>query len=248
IGAFFHDSTGILAKLNQPSTPDTASLEVDYFLISFSTNGGSGVMAYVRSARDVAQQEYIVVYLTEVGNVVAKVNIGNNEYTVQELDSYNDGYRHLIILRRYGNRIMMSVDNKESAYKDISPAGSDIQFMSRDLFVVGGIESNLTGFGLDGLTGFDGCLSGVDYNGNMPIKTFYMSTAAIEDTSESLKKGICAGFLTPIVFVPSEPPSIEQPEITLPPWNVLPAQPIISGASTAVSYTHLDVYKRQISR
>ncbi|XP_038056828.1 neurexin-4-like [Patiria miniata] len=239
-----------LAKLAPSSNSEEDILE-----FGFSTDQPSGVLLYVRNGNSSQGEERIMIAL-DGGNLEAHVDLGAGLTVLRVQGPFNDTYRHSVVFKRFGSRVLLDVDNAGSDYETLDSA-EETEFNDRELMVIGGVELNMTDYGLEGMQGYNGCLTGLLYNGLQPFATLFTSNPDTDD-SRTVHRQQCAMFeskednttmttalppkeLTVIPTMgPWDPEPVEGVKVELPP-DLMPKSEInwvliaaVSGAGVAV--------------
>ncbi|XP_063967945.1 axotactin-like isoform X1 [Lytechinus pictus] len=215
VGATFKNTTVLLYPLI--SSPDEPAdvLEVDDLHFGFSTTSPDGTIFYARNNfAESAQQNYISVSL-QGGHLKFVFNFGTELVEIEKTGPYNDGYRHGVVVKRFGRRILVDVDNQGEDYTThLSQAR---HFDGRAAIVVGGVENNM---GMFTSGGYEGCITSLYYNNKTPLD--------LDINGLGMKRAECAAFKsvsttsTMTTEMPSNP-LLNKP-MTMPPWNVARAK------------------------
>ncbi|XP_072016174.1 axotactin-like isoform X2 [Amphiura filiformis] len=189
VGANFQSASLLVYPFTLYEDESDKSTEMDSLTFGFSTETDSGVLAYIRSDDEQQDMDKSIVVKLMDGNVEASVDFGNGPTTISIEGPFNDGYRHVVAFKRFGNRILFDVDNQDGNFTTLTDA-SPVQFTRRAALVAGGVEYNVTRFGLDGAGGFQGCIAGLDYNGIKPLELLFGAYAPSD--SIGVSKAQCA--------------------------------------------------------
>ncbi|XP_071487929.1 axotactin-like [Diadema antillarum] len=215
IGATFNAGSLLLYPLFSPSDQANDVLENDELHFGFSTTASSGTIFYVRN--DFAnsdQQNYISVSLMS-GHLKFVFNFGAEKVELQKSGPFNDGFRHIVVMKRFGRVILVDVDNQGDDYKALLTAPR--HFAGRAAIVVGGVEHNMTMFSEGG---YKGCITSLYYNRMTPLD--------LDISGLGMTRSGCAAFepTTTTAAMTTEMPSnpLFQKPMTMPPWNVQPAE------------------------
>ncbi|XP_022097030.1 neurexin-1a-like isoform X2 [Acanthaster planci] len=188
-GAQFQDDSTLTVPL--PMGTPLAGLQQDALEFGFSTNQPSGVLFYVRSDESSGAEERLMIAL-HGGDLEAHIDLGGGLTVLRVVGPFNDTYRHAVVFKRFGNRVLFDVDNIGFDYETLEPI-EETEFNDRKLMIIGGVEVNQTDYGLRGLHGYEGCLTGLTYNGMQPFETLFTSNPE-RDRSNSVHRQQCSGF------------------------------------------------------
>ncbi|XP_071807958.1 axotactin-like [Asterias amurensis] len=218
-GAQFKDESMLSIPLMMKTDPPALQMQQDSLEFGFSTDQPSGVLFYVRNIESSQVEERILILL-DGGDLEAHIDLGAGSTMLRVLGPFNDTFRHVVVFKRFGNRVLFDVDNIGYEYETLEPV-EETEFNDRHVMVVGGVETNMTSYGLDGLHGYTGCLTGLTYNGKHPLETLFRSNPE-EDQSNTVHRQQCQMFqvkeditkaITPVI--PTQPIMMR----TMPPWN-----------------------------
>ncbi len=190
-GAQFKDESMLSIPLMMKSDPPALDMQQDNLEFGFSTDQPSGVLFYVRNIESSQVEERIMILLNG-GDLEAYIDLGAGSTMLRVLGPFNDTFRHVVVFKRFGNRVLFDVDNIGYEYDTLEPV-DETEFNERYLMVVGGVETNMTSYGLDGLHGYTGCLTGLTYNGMQPLETLFRSNPE-EDQSNTVHRQQCQMF------------------------------------------------------
>ncbi|XP_064606829.1 axotactin-like isoform X1 [Liolophura sinensis] len=244
----FDGSTVVRSKVKLDATSLAASSSTERLTVHFTANSTANtervVLAFVYSSRT---GDYILVYLTRLGDVVVETDLGTGTYIVKKSGSFVDDQRHKLEYKRRQTELSLTLDpfegNKSSVIdlaeldqdRPSTVVHPDYTLDRVDTIMVGGVVLNNPRF--SNYQNFTGCLSDVVYyplaNSVLkfqPLKELHQVPQ--HDTVEAWGEEPVPCSPTPPVMekpqqeIPSSPSDSEsRPEIvTMPPWDKGPAE------------------------